>query len=87
MLDERRFRDSQLHTLLAEIHRGATARSVALQERPHDYWDGLAHATEPLHTTLLSYTDKKYPEEPTNILTEQIAAFIGAADDAERAAG
>jgi len=86
MLEERRYRDDQLHKLLDDIHLGAEMRSAALQESPHDYWAELAHTTEPLSVTLHSYKDKKYPEAPTNILTEQIAAFIGAGEDAARAA-
>jgi hypothetical protein len=86
MLEERRYRDNQLIKLLDEIHSGAGLSSAALQERPYDYWAALAHNTEPLSVTLRSYKAGDYPEEPTNKLREQIAAFIGAAEDAARAA-
>jgi hypothetical protein len=85
MLDERHYRDDRLHKLLDNIHSDATARSVALAKRRHDYWDELAHVTMPLRTTLGSYKEGKFDGEPTNTLTEQIHAFVGAADDAAKA--
>ena len=85
MLAERRYRDKQLINLLDRIRLSAAERSVVLAERRHDYWDELAHVTMRLNVTLCSYKEKKFDGEPTNLLTEQISAFIGAAADAAKA--
>jgi hypothetical protein len=85
MLEERRYRDQRLLDLLDELRHGAQARSVALAERRHDYWDELAHVTMPLRTTLGSYKDGEFDGEPTHTLTEQIHAFVGAGEDAAKA--
>jgi len=85
MLEECRYRDQRLLDVLDELRDGAQARSVALDERRHDYWDEMAHVTMPLRTTLGSYKDGKFDAEPTHTLTEQIDAFVGAGKDASRA--
>jgi len=82
LLRKRSFKSKKLLALTEQIAHDAKTLSSALEPRDHDYWQEVADAALPLSTTLRSYINGEFDNEPMNILRKQVDDFISASEDA-----